>query len=82
MHQASQHGAATTESTHGRPRAWGAALVMAGLIAAFYRLREHWGHAAGARPNLLLPACPLMHLFQRHGGHGRHDSHGPRPGQE
>jgi len=56
--------------------------VMAGLIAAFYRLREHWGHAAGARPNLLLPACPLMHLFQRHGGHGRHDSHGPRPGQE
>lgn len=49
------------------PRGWVAAAMLA-LIAAFYLLREHWGHALGALPYLLLLACPLLHLF----GHGRH----------
>jgi hypothetical protein len=48
----------------------GAALLMVVLIAAFFVLREHWGHIAGSWPYLLLPACPVMHLFHRHGGHG------------
>lgn len=39
---------------------------MVGLIIAFYLLREHWGHALGVLPYLLLLACPLLHLF----GHG------------
>lgn len=52
------------------------ACVMLAIIAAFFLLREHWGHIAGRWPYLLLLACPLMHLFM-HGGHGHaghHDS--------
>ncbi|MDO9286696.1 MAG: DUF2933 domain-containing protein [Aquabacterium sp.] len=47
---------------------------MTALIVAFYLLREHWGHVAGYWPYLLLLACPVMHLFHGHGGHGRHDA--------
>ncbi len=50
--------------------AWTAAAV----IAAFYLLREHWGHLLGWWPYLLLMLCPLMHLLHGHGGHaGNHD---------
>ncbi|MBP6308149.1 MAG: DUF2933 domain-containing protein, partial [Burkholderiaceae bacterium] len=35
-------------------RPWGAALLMVVLIAAFFVLREHWGHIAGSWPYLLL----------------------------
>ena len=52
------------------------ALLMVVLIAAFFVLREHWGHIAGSWPYLLLLVCPVMHLFHRHGGHG------PRTGKE
>jgi hypothetical protein len=52
------------------------AAVMTVLIGAFYLLREHWGHVAGVWPYLLLLACPVMHLFHGHGGHGRHTGHG------
>jgi len=48
-------------------RGW-IAVAMLGLIGTFYLLREHWGHALGALPYLLLLACPLLHLF----GHGKH----------
>ncbi len=51
-------------------RPWKAALLMVVLIAAFFVLREHWGHIAGSWPYLLLLACPVMHLFHRHGGDG------------
>nr|WP_305037997.1 DUF2933 domain-containing protein [Neorhizobium galegae] len=40
------------------------------VIVVFFILREHWAHALGLAPYLLLLACPLMHLFH---GHGRHD---------
>lgn len=58
-----------------RPVWWrtrvGIAVIGFALIAAFYVLREHWGHAFGALPYLILLACPLMHLFMHHGhGHG------------
>jgi len=66
----------------GRTRPWGAALLMVGLIVAFFLLREHWNHVAGSWPYLLLLACPLMHLLHGHGGHGSHAGHGPKPGQE
>lgn len=39
------------------------------IIAAFYLLREHWGHAFGILPYLLLLACPLLHMFHGHGAH-------------
>lgn len=40
-------------------------------IAAFLLLQEHWAHALGFLPYLLILACPLMHIFM-HGGHGGH----------
>jgi hypothetical protein len=46
------------------------ALVSLGIVIAFYVLREHWSHALGALPYLLLLACPLLHLFHGHGWHG------------
>ena len=66
--------------TPSRRRPVSIALLMVVLIVAFYLLREHWGHVSGLWPYLLLLACPLMHLFHGHGGHGgpaRHESHGP-----
>lgn len=75
-----------THDTHSEPppmaakpaaaRAWKGAAVMFGLILAFYLLREHWGHALGLLPYVILLACPLMHLF----GHGHHD-HSHHDGQ-
>ena len=82
MDHAEEHRAATRETPPRAGRAWAASLAMLGLIGAFYLLREHWNHVAGVWPYLLLLACPLMHLFHRHGGHGRHVDHGSRPGQE
>ena len=82
MDHAANHDASTPESPHRRPRAWGAALLMVALIAGFYLLREHWNHVAGSWPYLLLLACPLMHLFQVHGGHGKHDSPSRQPGKD
>ena len=41
------------------------------LVGAFFVLREHWAHALGIAPYLLLLACPLLHLFHGH-GHGAH----------
>ena len=64
------------EGTASWRRPWVVALSMVVLIAAFFVLREHWGHIAGSWPYLLLLACPVMHLFHRHGGHG------PRSGRE
>ncbi len=54
--------------------AWKGAILMVGVIIGFYLLREHWGHALGIAPYLLLLACPLMHVFM-HGGHGHHRDH-------
>ena len=71
---------------HGEPVFWrkpaSLALLTAALIAAFYLLREHWGHVAGVWPYLLLLACPLMHLVHGHGNHrhGGGASHPPDSG--
>ncbi|MCA1408979.1 DUF2933 domain-containing protein [Ensifer sp. IC3342] len=53
-------------------RRWTLFAASLAVIAAFFVLREHWQHALGLAPYLLLLACPLMHLFHGHGGH-RHD---------
>jgi len=49
--------------------------------AAFWLLREHWGHMLGYAPYLLFLACPLMHLFHGHGAHdhGRAPNSGEQP---
>ncbi|AOG23348.1 hypothetical protein C8C93_4893 [Acidovorax sp. 93] len=56
----------------GRKRLIGA-VVMLAFIGMFFLLKEHWSHVAGYWPYLLLLACPLMHLFHGHGGHGSHN---------
>jgi hypothetical protein len=48
------------------------ALLMLGIVIVAYVLREHWGHALGVSPYLLLLACPLLHVFHGH-GHAHHD---------
>lgn len=55
------------------------------LIAFYFLYTEHRAHLFAALPYLLLAACPLMHLFHHHGGHGHHhggnaDEEGGRPG--
>jgi hypothetical protein len=40
------------------------------LVAAYFLLTEHRAHTIQYLPFLLLLACPLMHLFHGHGGHG------------
>lgn len=57
------------------------ALLSLGIITAFYVLREHWSHALGVLPYLLLLACPLLHLLHGHGGHGRHREVQPPEGR-
>jgi hypothetical protein len=52
----------------------GIAVIGFGLVIAFYVLREHYAHAFGLLPYLLLFSCPLMHLFMHH-GHGGHAKH-------
>lgn len=69
-------------SSDARPprRALMIAVLMTALIVAFFFLREHWGHVAGYWPYLLLLACPVIHLFHGHGGHGHDD--GQRTGAD
>ena len=56
--------------------------ISLGLVAGFFLLREHWAHALGFAPYLLLLACPLLHLFHGYGGHGRGSgSNSPQPGE-
>lgn len=57
------------------PPALKLALLMVAAIGGFYLLREHWNHVAGNWVYLLLLACPLLHLFHRHGGHAGHAGH-------
>jgi len=52
-----------------------------GAVAAFFVLREHWGHALGLLPYALLLLCPLMHLFHGHGRHGTGAEHRDHPGK-
>ncbi|MBP2561328.1 hypothetical protein J2T08_002244 [Neorhizobium galegae] len=54
-------------------RAWLLTAASLIVIVVFFILREHWAHALGLAPYLLLLACPLMHLFHGHGGHEGHD---------
>jgi hypothetical protein len=44
------------------------------LAAGFLLITEHRAHVFQVLPYLLVLACPLMHLFHRHGG-DRHQDH-------
>lgn len=55
----------------------GIALVMLGLVVAFYLIREHWSHLGQRWPYLLLLLCPAIHLFMHRGhGHKKSKRHG------
>jgi hypothetical protein len=41
------------------------------LIALYFLLTEHRAHLVEFLPYALLLACPLLHMFHGHGGHGR-----------
>lgn len=40
-------------------------------IAVYFVVAEHRAHALQFLPYALLLACPLLHLFHGHGGHGK-----------
>ncbi|MBJ7408558.1 MAG: DUF2933 domain-containing protein [Bradyrhizobium sp.] len=61
-----------------------AGLVLIGflIIAGALLFTEHWAHVLGLLIWLPLLACPLMHLFMHHGGHGhRHADNQPTDGR-
>lgn len=69
----------SNDDSHHAPR-WSARaklafLVFAG-IGAFFLIGEHRAHVLSYLPWLFLLACPLMHLFHRHGGHGSQSARG------
>lgn len=70
--------------TEGAPSWWrkrtGITVMGFALVGAFYVLREHWGHALGALPYVLILACPLMHLFMHRGHHGHGSGTDAAPG--
>ena len=51
------------------------------LIGAYLLLAEHRAHVLPWLPWLFLAACPLMHMFMRH-GHGGHDHRGGTGGPD
>ncbi|MCA1455452.1 DUF2933 domain-containing protein [Bradyrhizobium sp. BRP22] len=54
-------------------RARAGIVLLAFLVMAFaLLLTEHRAHVLGLLVWLPLLACPLMHLFMHHGGHGGH----------
>ena len=56
---------------NGKPTAvWKYVWIGFALIAGFFLVTEHQAHLFGALPYLLLLACPLLHFFHGHGGHG------------
>ena len=64
------------QGAKGRPRwrppgGW----VLAGFLAigAYFLIMEHRAHVVPFLPYAFLLACPLMHMFHRHGGHGGHN---------
>ena len=48
-------------------------------VGAFYLVTEHRAHLLDYLPYVLLMACPLMHLFHRHGGHHDHGKEDRKP---
>lgn len=40
------------------------------LAVGYFLVMRHWQHVIEFAPYLILLACPVMHLFGGHGGHG------------
>ena len=50
------------------------ALLVVAVVGGFLLFTEHRAHVLGFLPYAFLLACPLMHMFMRHGHH--HGGHG------
>lgn len=61
------HGNQSTGGGVGRSVFWGFV-----LIAGYFLITEHRAHVIQFLPFLLVLACPLMHLFHRHGAEKKH----------
>lgn len=51
---------------------FGIGLLVLGAVAGLLLLTEHFAHALGVLPYLLLLACPIMHVFMHHGQNNGH----------
>ena len=71
--QASQHShddrSARNGGGTGRWVFWGFVLII-----GYFLFTEHRAHVIQYLPFLLVLACPLVHLFHRHGGHRPEDA--------
>jgi hypothetical protein len=56
-------------------------LLVFAVISAFFLLAEHRAHILPWLPWLLLAACPVMHMFMRH-GHAGHDHRSGKGGSD
>ena len=59
-------------------------LAALGLIGAatYFLLTEHQQHVWQFLPYLIVLACPFMHLFMHHGGHGGDHRHEGKSDQD
>lgn len=64
------------EGNGGGGRRWKWILVGFLAVAGIFLWTEHKAHLLGVWPYLLVLACPLMHLFHRHGEHRPEASQG------
>jgi len=75
-HDRSHRETAQSEGSFWTSRAF---LICAGflIVGGIVLWTEHFAHALGVLPYLLILACPLMHVLMhgRHGGHGGHARH-------
>lgn len=63
----------TLTATSPRAAAWAASVFWGFvLIAGYFLITEHRAHVIQFLPFLLVLACPLMHLFHRHGAEKKH----------
>jgi Protein of unknown function (DUF2933) len=58
----------------------GLVTICALAILGFLIYEGHGAHLLGFAPYLLILACPLMHIFMHHGGHGDHHHHDQKDG--
>lgn len=57
-----------------RRTAWALSACLA-VVGVALLVADHWAHALGVLPYVILLACPLMHLL--HGRHGGHSGSSP-----
>ena len=73
MAEHSHHPHPAGERPRGGNHAGRWAFIGFALIAGYFLWTEHRAHVVQFLPFALLLACPLLHMFHGHGGHGQHE---------